>query len=435
MSEHKNYRFIFGIITLLFFFLGLITVFVDSLIPRLRELFELSYFQAGSVQFAFFSAYFAVSVPSSYFIVRYGYKKGILGGLLIMATGCFLFFPAAQFRSFAFFISGYFTVAAGMTLLQVAINPFVALLGDESKASSRLTLAQAFNSLGTAIAPILGAYFILSDRIRTEVEINLMGEVEKTSYLNAESWAVQQPFLVLGGVLVLASLLFIPVKLPKVISLSTESSYWDVLKHKNLLLGVIGIFCYVGAEVAIGSYLVNYFLDMKLVAAIRESGFMRSIAQSILGNDLSTYDAKAIVGVFVTFYWSGAMVGRFIGAYLNKIFSPGGVVAVFGLIAICLALISMNTSGFVAMWSIIGIGFFNSIMFPTIFTLALRGLGEHTPKASGLLCMAIVGGAIVPPFFGLVADLAGFKAALVTVICCYAYIAFFGRRNINDLQD
>ncbi len=262
-----------------------------------------------------------------------------------------------------------------------------------------------------------------------------MGEVEKTSYLNAESWAVQQPFLVLGGVLVLASLLFIPVKLPKVISLSTESSYWDVLKHKNLLLGVIGIFCYVGAEVAIGSYLVNYFLDMKLVAAIRESGFMRSIAQSILGNDLSTYDAKAIVGVFVTFYWSGAMVGRFIGAYLNKIFSPGGVVAVFGLIAICLALISMNTSGFVAMWSIIGIGFFNSIMFPTIFTLALRGLGEHTPKASGLLCMAIVGGAIVPPFFGLVADLAGFKAALVTVICCYAYIAFFGRRNINDLQD
>ena len=434
MNQAKSYRSSFILLTILFFLWGFITVLVDSLIPRLRELFTLTYFQAGLVQFAFFGAYFLLSIPASYILSKIGYKKGIILGLLTMATGCLLFYPAASYRVFGIFMLAYFILAGGMTILQVAANPFVAVLGSEDGASSRLNLSQAFNSLGTAIAPAVGALFILSDTIKTENEIATLTGVAKDAYLASEASAVQIPFLGLALFIGLIAVIFLFAKLPKMISETQTGTYAEALKNKNLMLGVLGIFFYVGAEVAIGSYLVNYFLDMNLVEVIKENTLMKSIAEGILNSGLTENDNKAIVGVFVTFYWSGAMIGRFVGSYLTRIMKPGKVLGIFATIAIILIVISINTTGLVSMWSILAVGLFNSIMFPTIFTLSIDGLGELKPKASGLLCTAIVGGALIPPFYGYLTDQIGFKTALLFIIVCYSYILWFGYKNSKKVS-
>ena len=431
MNQQKSYTSSFILLTVLFFLWGFITVLVDSLIPRLRELFTLTYFQAGLVQFAFFGAYFLLSIPASYILSKIGYKKGIILGLLTMAIGCLLFYPAASYRVFGIFILAYFILAGGMTILQVAANPFVAVLGSEAGASSRLNLSQAFNSLGTAIAPAVGALFILSDTIKTKEEIAALSETAKDTYLASEASAVQTPFLGLALFIGVIALIFLFAKLPTLINETATGTYSQALKNKNLMLGVLGIFFYVGAEVAIGSYLVNYFLDMNLVAVIKENGLMKSIAEGILNSGLADNDNKAIVGVFVTFYWSGAMIGRFVGSYLTKILKPGKVLGIFATCAILLILISISTTGLLSMWSILAVGLFNSIMFPTIFTISIDGLGELKPKASGLLCTAIVGGALIPPLYGLFTDILGFKIALLFIIACYAYILYFGYRNFK----
>ncbi|PKA83210.1 FHS family L-fucose permease-like MFS transporter [Ulvibacter sp. MAR_2010_11] len=431
MTTTKNYRSAFIIITILFFLWGFITVLVDSLIPRLKDVFELSYFQAGLVQFAFFIAYFVFSVPAGTLLSRIGYQKGIVIGLVTMALGCLLFYPAASNRLFWVFLVGYFTLAAGITILQVAANPYVSVLGSENGASSRLNLSQAFNSLGTAIAPVVGAMFLLSDTIKNSEEISVLTEVEQKAYYVSEAGAVQTPFLWIAGFIALLSLLFVFIKLPKVLQEKKVGNAFSLLRNRMVLTGVIGIFVYVGAEVAIGSYLVNYFLDMNLAEAIRENETMKFLAERILNSDLSLNDPKAIVGAFVVFYWSGAMVGRFIGAYLTKIISPAKVLAVFAILAITMLFLSMNTAGLVALWSILAVGLFNSIMFPTIFTLTIDGLGDLKPRASGLLCMAIVGGAVIPPLYGFFTDQMGFKLALLLLISCYGYIVFFAVNKLN----
>ena len=429
MNQNKSYTSSFILLTTLFFLWGFITVLVDSLIPRLRELFTLTYFQAGLVQFAFFGAYFLLSIPASYILSKIGYKRGIILGLCTMAFGCLLFYPAASYRVFGIFMLAYFILAGGMTILQVAANPYVAVLGTEDGASSRLNLSQAFNSLGTAIAPAIGALFILSDKIKSSEEIAALSDSAKETYLSSEAGAVQTPFIGLAIFILLIAGIFLFARLPKLMSEKSEGTYAAAFKEKNLMLGVLGIFFYVGAEVAIGSYLVNYFLDMNLVEVIKENGLMRSIAESILNSGLTENDNKAIVGVFVTFYWSGAMIGRFVGSYLTKIIKPGKVLGIFATIAIILIITSITTMGLVSMWSILAVGLFNSIMFPTIFTLAIDGIGELKPKGSGLLCTAIVGGALIPPLYGYFTDQIGFKYALFFIIICYSYILWYGYRN------
>ncbi len=429
MNQQKSYRSSFILLTILFFLWGFITVLVDSLIPRLKELFTLTYFQAGMVQFAFFGAYFILSIPASFILSKIGYKKGIILGLCTMAVGCLLFYPAASYREFSIFMVAYFILAGGITILQVAANPYVAVLGTEEGASSRLNLSQAFNSLGTAIAPIIGALFILSDKIKTTDEIAILTDSEKGFYLATEASAVQKPFVGLAIFIFIIAGIFFFAKLPRLINDTVVGSYRDALKHKNLVMGILGIFFYVGAEVAIGSYLVNYFLEMNMVEVIKQNGFMKAIVEGILSTGITESDSKAIVGVFVTFYWSGAMIGRFAGAYLTKIIKPGKVLGIFAAIAILLILISIGTTGLVSMWSILAVGLFNSIMFPTIFTLAIDGIGALKPKASGMLCTAIVGGAIIPPTFGFLTDQIGFKSALFFVILCYGYILYFGFKN------
>ncbi len=439
MKTKNNYTKAFVALTSLFFMWGLITVLVDSLIPRLRDVFELSYFQAGLVQFAFFMAYGLISIPSGFILSKIGYKKGILLGLTVMGVGCLLFYPAASYRIFPLFLLGYFTLAGGMTILQVAANPYVSVLGSEESASSRLNLSQAFNSLGTAIAPALGAIFLLSDTIKSSEEIKSLSETAKQAYFAAEAAAVQNPFLVLAGILLLLAFIFSMIKLPNILSDSEKnaeegSGYGQALSHKILRYGAIGIFVYVGAEVAIGSYLVNYFLSMDLPEAIRNNETMSAISEFILKKDLSLVDNKGIVAAFVVFYWSGAMIGRFIGSYLTKVIDPSKVLAIFATLAITMLAISMLTDGFTAMISILSVGLFNSIMFPTIFTISLTGLGKYKPQASGVLCTAIVGGAFVPPLYGFFTDHFDFKPALLLMVLCYFYIFFFARKSTSWIK-
>jgi FHS family L-fucose permease-like MFS transporter len=429
MKEVKSYKSSFISVTILFFLWGFITVLVDSLVPRLKEVFEMSYAKTVLVQFAFFTAFFVISLPAGSILTKIGYKKGIVLGLVIMAIGCLLFYPAAEYRNFNVFLVGYFTLAAGITVLQVAANPYVALLGSEDGASSRLNLSQAFNSLGTTIAPVVGALFLLSDSVKTSEEISLLNNTDKASYYAAEAATVQTPFLFIAAFIGILALTFSFIKLPKVMEESPKGGYLALLKNKMMMLGALGIFVYVGAEVAIGSFLVNYFDDMNLAVIIAENQTMMNIANTIASTFNKTFsnsDPKSLLGIFIIFYWGGAMIGRFIGAYLTKIMSPGRVLSIFALLAIALIAISINTVGLLSMWSILAVGLFNSIMFPTIFTLTLEGLGDLKAQASGLLCMAIVGGAIIPFAFGSLIDGFGFKTAFILTMICYGYILYYG---------
>ena len=430
MSSNKSYRSALIFLTTLFFLWGFITVLVDSLVPRLKDVFEMSYAKTVLVQFAFFTAFFVVSVPAGTLLSKIGYRKGIVLGLIIMALGCLLFYPAAEYRNFNVFLIGYFTLAGGITVLQVAANPYVALLGSEEDASSRLNLSQAFNSLGTTIAPIVGALFLLSDSVKTSEEINLLTDLDKINYYSAEAATVQKPFLLIAAFIGILALIFAFIKLPKVMQESPKGGYLSLLKNKLMLMGALGIFVYVGAEVAIGSFLVNYFSDMNLAVIVMENEMMMNIANtiaSVFNKTFSNSDPKSLLGIFIIFYWGGAMIGRFIGAYLTKIMDAGKVLSIFASLAILMILISINTQGLISMWSILAVGLFNSIMFPTIFTLTLEGLGDLKAQASGLLCMAIVGGAIIPFAFGSLIDGFGFKKAFILTVICYGYIMYYGK--------
>jgi len=413
---------------------GFITVMVDALIPRLKEVFELEYWQASLVQMAWFTAYLLISIPGGMLISRVGYKRGILIGLGLMALGCVLFYPAAAVRTYGLFLAALFILASGITILQVAANPYISVLGDMRGASSRLNLAQAFNSLGTTIAPILAAAYLLGDHIKNTDEINALEEVAKNAYFESEAAQVQGPFLIIALFILLLMGLFYLIKLPKIIDEKSDhsaSSFLRALKHKPLMLGAIAIFLYVGAEVAIGSWLTSYFMSLELHIVIQESSSLQAIvhfiSKTFTGKDPSLLDPKGIVGSFVFFYWGGAMIGRFVGSLLTGIMQPSKVLAYFTLGAIALILISVSSTGLLAMWTIIGVGLFNSIMFPTIFTLAIAGLGDLKPQGSGILCTAIFGGAIIPLITGLCFDLAGFGLGFAVLTLCYLFILFYGR--------
>jgi FHS family L-fucose permease-like MFS transporter len=423
-----SYRGAFVVVTSLFFIWGFITVLVDALIPRLRAVFELSYFEAGLVQFAFFTAYLVVSIPSGFLIARIGYKRGVVVGLLTMGAGCLLFYPAAGLRMFGIFLAAMFVLAGGITVLQVAANPYVAALGPPKTASSRLNLSQAFNSLGTTLAPLVSAAFILGAAVSSSAEIAAMSGEARAAYYAGEAAAVQGPFLMLAAVLAVLAAAFALFDLPKILETDEHrhGSYRGALRYRHLVLGAIGIFVYVGAEVAIGSYLVNYFLSLDVKALVAQYPFLQSLVLVLAGGDAATLNPARLAGTFVFFYWGGAMVGRFVGAYLLRFIAPGRLLAVYGGVAIALLAVSMASSGVAAMGAVLAVGLFNSIMFPTIFTLAIDGTGEHTAQASGILCTAIVGGAVIPPLYGALADQIGLQAAFVLPMVCYFYIAFYG---------
>ncbi|AMK78487.1 MULTISPECIES: L-fucose:H+ symporter permease [Methylomonas] len=399
-----------SILTSLFFIWGFITCLNDILIPHLKAVFTLSYTQAMLIQFCFFTAYFLMSVPSGYLVEKIDYKGGIIVGLAIAGCGCLLFYPAAGLHSYPLFLGAFFVLASGITLLQVSANPYVTVLGDPHTASSRLTLTQAFNSLGTTLAPYFGALFILSNAVKSAEEIKLLDAEQLSAYQAAEAAAVQNPYLFLAAVLFLKAAIFAMLKLPKInqqaetntTHVDDGSSAWQ---YSHLVLGAVAIFVYVGGEVSIGSFLVN-FLGEPDIAGLAEQ------------------DA----GKYVSFYWGGAMVGRFIGSAVMQKVHPGKVLAFNALAAAGLVLATMLGSGTLAMLTILAVGLCNSIMFPTIFSLALTGLGRHTGQGSGILCAAIVGGAILPLLQGAFADRIGIQHAFFIPLLCYLYIAYYGYR-------
>ncbi len=415
-QSNKNYTTELTILTSLFFMWGFLTCLNDILIPHLKAVFSLNYAQAMLIQFCFFGAYALISLPSGILVEKIGYKRGIIIGLVTAGIGCLAFYPAAGTRSYPLFLLALFILAAGITLLQVAANPYVAILGKPETASSRLNLTQAFNSLGTTIAPYFGSLLILSVAVKSVEETQKMNPAQLTAYQLTEASAVQVPYLGLAAALLIIAGIFAVVKLPEIEASSIGSSGGDgnsydshhesAWKYRHLMLGAIGIFVYVGAEVSIGSFLVNYFGS-----------------SSVLG--MKAADA----GKFVSFYWGGAMVGRFIGSYIQRKIKPGIVLAFNAVVASILVVTSMLSFGYLAMWSILLVGLFNSIMFPTIFTLAIDGLGKHTGQGSGILCMAIVGGAIIPVLQGLIADSIGIHHAFILPVICYLFIIFYGLKG------
>ncbi len=442
MDQNKkgaNNLLAFSVLTSLFFMWGFFTVLNDILIPHLQSVFELSIFKSMLVQFSFFGAYFIGSLI--YFLIsvflgdpinKIGYKNGILLGLLLSGIGSALFFPAPALHLYWFYLMALFIVGLGFTLLQIAANPYVAILGSEESASSRLNLVQGFNSLGTTIGPVIGGYLIF--------------------HYFAGINAVRTPYAIYAGIFILLGMIILFTRLPKVTKSDEKVEGFGSLKHRNLVLGAIAIFMYVGAEVAIGSILIRY-LGLKNIAGLNEQ-------------DASLY---------LSFYWGGLMIGRFLGSVslstmTNKIYKNLLMIAIpalaflviwylkgihiasifsiflilnfiafqfgkskasrtlmiFSLIIISLLIITLSTQHSVAMWSVIGIGLFNSIMWSNIFTLAIAGLGKYTSQGSSMLVMSILGGAIIPPVQGAVADAIGVHMSFVVPIVCYTYLAFYG---------
>jgi MFS transporter, FHS family, L-fucose permease len=443
-NEKGNYTLPLIILTTLFFMWGFITCMNDILIPYLQGIFKLTPAQAGFIQSAFFGAYFVVSLI--YFLIsinlgdplaKIGYKNGIIVGLITAAIGCVLFYPAAEMKVYSIFLIALFVLAGGITILQMAANPYVALLGASATSSSRLTLTQAFNSFGTTIAPIIGGKLIFES-------------VGGKEHMTAE--AVKTPYLFLAVTLLVLAVIIKFSKLPKFTGDNIEKGL-QVLKFSHLTLGVIGIFMYVGGEVAVGSYLVKYFDELM--------GFN-----------------EATAAAYIAYYWGGAMVGRFIGAISltdrnqNQKFGAMAVIALIAVVAIymitgdvslamivlglitgnCIAFIlgksvpartlaifsiiivgllctTAFTSGNVALWSVLAIGLFNSILFPTIFTLAIKDLGKYTSQGSSLLVMAIVGGAILTPLMGALVSSIGYQKAFLFPAVCYLFIFYYGLKG------
>ncbi len=447
MTENKPVNFKSSLVVLisLFFMWGFITSLNDILTPFLKGVFQLSHFQANLVQFAFFGAYFIGSLL--YFIssitigdpiAKVGYKNGIIAGLILSATGCFLFYPSAQYESFGFFLGALACISFGLTILQIAANPYVALLGRPETASSRLNLAQGFNSIGHTLAPVIGGFLIFKYFLTSE---------------NPGANSVKTPYLIFGCAFLLLALFIKFAHLPLFTGSDKIEKKPEALKHRNLLFGIFAIFFYVGAEVSIGSNLIA-FLKLPDVAAL----------------------AEADASKFVAFYWGGAMIGRFMGSvslsemkttkkymlmmgiavvlflmlffitkaefatvwyFLIFLFVnyfafmlgkslPARTLTIFSFFVMALLTIGIFGTGKVAMWSIIGIGLFNSIMWSNIFTLAIDGLDKFTSQGSSLLVMMIVGGAILPLLQGLLADMSGVHYSLFVPLFAYLYLIFFG---------
>ena len=408
-SVTGNYTRPLAIVTTLFFMWGFLTCLNDILVPHLKSIFDLSYTQVMLVQFAFFSAYFLFSAPWSKIVNTIGYQKTMVVGLLTMGIGAFLFVPAASAPSFPLFLTALMILATGITGLQVAANPYVIVLGNPKTASSRLNLTQAFNSLGTTLAPMLGGLLILSSAPLAIEQLRQLSPQALHAYRVHTAGSVQMPYMIIGIALVLLAVAIGRFKLPKIEHAEGplgEKSNDSIWKHPNLLFGALAIFAYVGAEVSIGSFMVSYFSQSDIAGL-----------------------ATPVAAGYVSFYWGGAMIGRFIGAGILQRVKTGYLLGVCAICSATLVMVSILSGGHLAMWSMIAVGFFNSIMFPSIFALGVAELGSLTASGSGLINMAIVGGAIIPVIQGAMADSVGIHHAFILPVICYLYIVFYGLRG------
>jgi FHS family L-fucose permease-like MFS transporter len=408
-STPSNYRAM-AMVTTLFFMWGFLTALNDILVPHLKSIFDLNYTRVMLINSAFFGSYFVFAIPAGMVIERIGYKKTMVVGLLIMAVGAVLFVPAANVPSFELFLAALIVLAAGVTALQVAANPYVTVLGPARTASSRLNLTQAFNSLGTTIAPYVGGMLILAAAPLSSSQLQHLSAPALLAYRQQEASSVKIPYIGIALALTALALAIAMFNLPRIEQTrefrpmgEVETAARDLWKQRQLVLGALGIFLYVGAEVAIGSFLINYFTQPEI-------------------GHMSVKSAAALVSL----YWLGAMIGRFIGSAGLQKLPTRAVLGTVAVVACVLVVISMLSTGWLAMVTIILVGLFNSVMFPSIFALGVEGLGPLTAKGSGLLVQAIVGGAIIPVAEGALADRIGIHHAFILPALCYIYIAYYG---------
>ena len=404
--DPRRDRLAFGVVTAVFFMWGFITVLNDVLVPHLKSVFALDYTRVMLIQFCFFGAYFLMSLPAGKVVSALGFKNSIVVGLSVTGLGALGFLPAAALPSYPVFLSALFVLASGITLLQVAANPYVSLLGPPHGASSRLNLSQAFNSLGTTLAPKFGGVLILSATVLTPAALAQLPASQQLAYQIQQAHSVELPYIGIAVTLFLLALVVYLFHLPAVEEQVSGDEgrhpFRDALRHRHLSFAVAAIFLYVGAEVSIGSFMINYI-------SLPGIGDM----------------PEARAAGYVSLFWGGAMIGRFVGAALLQRIDSRKLLAVFAAVAALLVLTTMLSAGMLAVASVVAIGLFNSIMFPTIFTLGIEGLGPLTGRGSSLLVMAIVGGAILPVAQGALADTFGLHHAFLLPFLCYLYILFY----------
>ncbi len=400
----KTLLFPFILVTSLFFFWGFVHNLDPILIPHLRRAFSLSTVQASLVDSAVFIAYFLMAIPAGMIMKKYGYKTGILMGLCLFATGCFLFVPAANTMQYAFFLGALFVVACGLTILETAANPYATILGDPATSTQRLNFAQSFNGLAAFVAPIVGGKFILSQNPISAESLKNMTEEARRNYLLSETSTVKLPYIILGCTILLMAAIFFFSKLPdkKDEEEVGGKGFFHAFKHKHLSWAVAAQFFYVGAQVCVLSFLILF--------ATKAAGVSEKEAS----------------------YYSGAaglafMIGRFVGTFLMKFITPPRLLAIYAAICILLCLVTIFASGIITLYAVIGIAFFMSIMFPTIFALGIHNLGVDTKSGSSMIIMSIVGGAVLPPILGQIADKThNIQYGYFVPLICFAVVLIFG---------
>lgn len=398
-----------ALITSLFFLWGFALNLNAILVPHLKKACQLSDLQSAFVDSAFYIAYFIIAVPAGLFMQKYGYKGGIIFGLLLFATGAFLFYPAAETRLYSFFLLALFIIASGCAFLETAANPYINNLGDPAGATQRINFAQSFNGLAASMSAFIGGKFILSGRTLTSSQESAMSPQKLNDYLQSESNAVKIPYIIIGLVVLTVAILIWRTALPDI----KEHNDGDdaragssIFKEKNLMLGVLGIFFYVGSQAGVLSFFIRY---SKYVSDIGEKSASNLLAGSLLG----------------------FMVGRFFGTFLMRYIAPVRILMAYSIINCALLVLAFTVDGTLSVYAIMVIPFFMSIMFPTIFSLSVLGLGEKTKKGSSLLIMGIVGGAVIPLLLGVVSDRTNIRIAYLVPLICFAYIFFFAFKNIR----
>jgi MFS transporter, FHS family, L-fucose permease len=406
-SGSANTQFAFILVTSLFFLWGFALNLNPILIPHLKKACQLTDTQSAFIDSASYFAYFLLAIPAGRFMERFGYKSGIVLGLFLAAIGALLFYPAAIIRSYSFFLGALFILASGLAFLETAANPYVAVLGDPSTGTQRLNFAQSFNGLAAFIAPLIGSTFILSGKHLTKDQEHAMSPEQLSSYLDQEAAAVKIPYLCIGVGILLIVLFLWRTKLPEIVEKDDATESKDsILKEKNLMLGVLAQFFYVGAQVCVSSFFIRF-------------------AQSVAGIE------EKSAGYFLAAALLGFMIGRFVGTFLMRFVAPARLLALYSIINFILLIIATLVDGKIAVYSLIGVEFFMSIMFPTIFSLGIRGLGSKTKKGSSLLIMSIVGGAIFPVIMGRISDSSSMQTAYLVPGFCFLVVFYFALKNFN----
>jgi MFS transporter, FHS family, L-fucose permease len=403
-KQPKGYLFPFILVTSLFFFWGFVHNLDPVLIPHLRKAFTLNFLQSSLVDFSVFIAYFVMALPAGFVMRKYGYKAGIILGLLLFGTGSLLFIPAANTREYALFLGALFIIASGLTFLETAANPYAALLGPKESSTQRLNLAQSFNGLAVVMAPYIGGKFILSGKNFTDAQKTAMTPEALDAYLASEAATVKGPYLILGAIILVVALIFAFTKLPEIKEEEgKKSSFANATRHKHLIWAVVAQFFYVGAQVCVTSFFINIAVKAAEI------------------------DEKTAANYLAFGYGIAFMVGRFAGTFFMKYISPNKLLAIYAAINIVLSGIAIVSTGMITVYALVGVGFFMSIMFPTIFSLGIQGLGVDTKIGSSLIIMSIVGGALIPLAMGRIADIThNIQNGYIIPLICFIVVGYFG---------